>query len=172
MEPEAFEMVETLDRGALERHPVWTPFRPADRPWILAWGVPPERLDQQIALYQYCGPDPLFPVLDRGRLPARPDLIVAARFTLGATGAGCPGYVLAPHAWGVFTERSEHVFNRGLPAASRRSAERLLAALGLAVAPEHAFPMRYRTTLPGWTLRPRRESSPPPGEPARAILPA
>jgi hypothetical protein len=145
MEPEAFEMVETLDREALARHPVWTPFRPADRPWILAWGVPPERLDQQIALYQYCGPEPLFPVLDRGRLPARPDLIVAARITLGATGVELPGYVLAPHAWGVFSGGGEHVFNRGLPAASRRSAERLVAALGLAVAPEAVFPMRYRT---------------------------
>jgi hypothetical protein len=149
MEPEAFEMVESLDREALARHPVWTPFRPADRPWILAWGVPPERLDQQIALYQYCGPEPLFPVLDCGRLPARPDLIVAARFTLGETGLELPGYVLAPHAWGVFTERAEHVFNRGLPVASRRSAERLVADLALAVAPEALFPMRYRAALAG-----------------------
>jgi len=149
MEPDAFEMVETLDREALARHPVWTPFRPSDRPYILAWGVPPERLDQQIALYQFCGPDPLFPVLDGARLPARPDLIVAARLTLGATGVELLGYVLAPHAWGVFTERAEHVFNRGLPAASRRSAERLATALGLAVAPEALFPMRYRTAPGG-----------------------
>jgi hypothetical protein len=146
MEPDAFEMIETLDREALSRHPVWTPFRPADRPWILAWGVAPERLDEQLALYAFCGPEPLFPVLDRERLPARSDLIVAAEVTLSC-GVGLPGYVLAPHAWGVFTDRAEFVFNRGLPGASRRSAERLAAALGVLVA--SVFPMRYRMALPG-----------------------
>lgn len=146
MEPDAFEMIETLDREALSRHPVWTPFRPADRPYILAWGVAPERLDEQIALYAFCGPDPLFPVLDRTGLPARPDLIVAAHFELGTSGLELPGYVLAPHAWGVFTDRCEFVFNRGLPGASRRSAERLAAALAVSV--QAVFPMRYRSGLP------------------------
>jgi hypothetical protein len=146
MRPEEFEMRETLDREALERHPIWTPFRKGDRPWILGWGVPAERLDAELERYSYCGLEPLFPVLESERVPDRPDVLVAASVELAA-GRRLPGYRLSPWVVGIFAAGREWVFNRGLPAQARRTALDLARALG--TAPEAILPLRFRTIVPG-----------------------
>ncbi len=146
MQPAGFEMVEMLSPDALERHPVWTPFRPEHRPWILGWGVTPERLDAELERYEYCGPEPLVPVLDCEPLPDREDLIFAATVRL-ACGRELPGYQMPPLAFGVFAEGQDWSFNRSLPSFARRVAEKLAAALGIQV--EGIFPMRWEAPVKG-----------------------
>lgn len=141
MRAEAFAMRETLRREDLDRHPVWAPFRAGDRDWILGWGVRPERLDDELERYDYCGPEPLFPVLDLEKIPDREDLVVAARVTL-ADRSELPGYRLAPHVVGVFAQGREWVFNRSLPARACSQAAALARALG--TSPEGVLPLRYR----------------------------
>jgi hypothetical protein len=140
---DTFEMIETLTRGALEAHPVWTHFEKADdRDTILGWGVPVSLLDEEIARYEYCGPQPLYPVLQLDPLPQREHLIVAAIFD-AACGVELPGYVLEPHAFGLFVGDREFCFNRNLAGISARAAAAL--ASELAEEAERLFPLRYAT---------------------------
>jgi len=145
MDPDDFELIETLDRKALELHPVWKTYRAGDRPWILSWGVAPARLDTELARFGYCGPEPLFPVLAFDPLPECAELAVAAELRLAA-GTVLPGYLLGPLAFGVFTD-VEYTFNRGLPRPALRNAERLAAQLGLSH--DAIFPIRYRCAVGG-----------------------
>ena len=70
--PDSFEMIESASRTALEKHPVWAHFESQeDRRIILDWGVAPERVDGEIERYAYCGPPPLYPVLELDPLNAR-----------------------------------------------------------------------------------------------------
>jgi len=140
---DTFEMIETLSRAALERHPVWTHYdKPEDRDVILGWGVPRQALDEEIARYEFCGPQPLYPVLEFDPLPPKDHLIVGATFAL-ANGTTLTGYLLEPHAFGLFVENQEFCFNRSLASLSDRTAGRLAAALG--ERPDELFPMRYTT---------------------------
>ena len=146
MKPESFELIETVDRDALARHPVWKTYRASDRPWILAWGVDPSRLDAQLERLAYCGPAPLFPVLEYAPLAEKcDDLVVAAELRLAA-GSLLPGYLLEPLAFGVFADH-EYTFNRSLPDHARQMAERLASELG--IAREQVFPMTYRSAVHG-----------------------
>jgi hypothetical protein len=143
--PAQFEMVETVGRDALRRHPVWSRFDDVrDRPRILAWGVAPERLEREARRFQSCGALPLFPVLELEPLPPERDLLVAARFRT-AGGSELEGWVLAPEAFGVFVGEREFPFNRGLAGPAGRTAERLARALSAPVA--GVFPLDYTTGL-------------------------
>jgi hypothetical protein len=142
---EDFEMIETLTREALGAHPVWTHYeKPEDRDAILGWGVPVKALDDEIARYEYCGPQPLYPVLQLDPLPRKEHLIVGAIFN-AACGIELPGYVLEPHAFGVFVGDREFCFNRNLVDLSARAAAKLESAL--AEEAERLFPFRYSTGL-------------------------
>jgi hypothetical protein len=142
---ESFEMIETLTREALEAHPVWTHYEePRDREAILSWGVPVKALDDEIARYEYCGPQPLYPVLQLDPLPRKEHLIVAAVFD-AACGIELSGYVLEPHAFGLFVGDRELCFNRNLVGLSARAAGELESALGEEI--ERLFPIRYATGL-------------------------
>lgn len=143
MDPEDFELIETLDRKAFERHPVWKTYRSGDRSWILSWGVEPAWLDAELERFGYCGPEPLFPVLEYDPLPERGEVAVGVELEL-ASGAVVPGYLLEPLAFGVFAD-VEYTFNRGLPRFALRNAERLAATLG--ISRDEVFPVRYRSAV-------------------------
>jgi hypothetical protein len=142
---DTFEMIETITREALQRHPVWTHYdESTDRETILGWGVRAKTVDDEIARYEFCGPQPLFPVLQADPLPRRPHLIVSVAFDT-ASGAGLPGYLLDPHAFGLFVDDREFCFNRTLGGLSARAAASLGSALG--EDPERLFPLRYAAEL-------------------------
>lgn len=142
---DSFEMIETLSREALAKHPVWAHFRdPEDRARILAWGVSAATLDAEVARLEYCGTPLLFPVIRTDPLPPIPHLIVAASFEC-ADGTRLPGYLIAPHAFGLYVGDRELCFNRNLAGASARAAAGLGAALGRE--PEQLFPLRYTSAL-------------------------
>jgi hypothetical protein len=143
MKPEEFELIERVGPEALARHPVWKTWRSSDRPRVLAWGVDPAALDAALERFGYCGPEPLFPVLECDPLPDDAELVVAARMRL-ASGHELPGYRMAPLAFGVFTPH-EYAFNRGLPRFALQMAERLGAELG--IARDEVFPMRWRAPV-------------------------
>ncbi|MBW2242260.1 MAG: hypothetical protein JRH01_09755 [Deltaproteobacteria bacterium] len=136
-----FELIESVSADALVSHPVWSHWAPeVDRERVLAWGVAEEELDRQIELFESCGPVPLYPVLDLADLGDRKDLVVATRFE-AADGARLWGYLLEPHAFGIFHLGEEYSFNRNLPAFSEREAERLAAALGTSA--DMIFPLFF-----------------------------
>ena len=142
---ETFEMIETITREALERHPVWAHFEQAeDRDVILGWGVHEQTVDDQIARYEFCGPQPLFPVLELDPLPLRPHLILCVTFE-SARGATMPGYLLEPHAFGVFAGDREFCFNRIMAPIAARAAAGLAAAVDCE--PEQLFPLAYTSDL-------------------------
>jgi hypothetical protein len=142
---DSFEMIETLTREALERHPVWTYYEQSDdRDLILGWGVRGKTIDDEIARYEFCGPQPLYPVLQLDPLPRMPHLIVSVSFRTDC-GTSLPGYLLEPHAFGVFIGDREICFNRNLVGRSARAAAELGAALDRD--PEHLFPLRYAAGL-------------------------
>jgi len=140
-----FEMIETISRAALEKHPVWAHYHEEeDRETILAWGVSGEDLDGEIARYEFCGPHPLYPVLKLDPLPVKAHLLIAVAFE-GADGTRLPGYVFAPHAFGIYVDDQEFCFNRKLAGVSAREAARLGAALK--ADSDRLFPLRYATLL-------------------------
>ena len=142
---DTFEIIETLTRDALETHPVWTHYeKPSDRDAILSWGVSVKALDDEIARYEFCGPQPLYPVLQLDPLPRKEHLIVAAVFE-AACGIALPGYVLEPHAFGLFVGDREFCFNRNLVGLSARTAGELESALAEEI--ERLFPLRYASGL-------------------------
>jgi len=143
--PATFEMIETVSREALERHPVWTPYDPAtDREAVLAAGVAAETLDREFGRYEFCGLQPLRPVFGLDPLPGLRHLIVAARFT-DARGETLQGYLLEPHSFGVFADGRDFCFNRTLPGLAARVARSLADALGSE--PEAVFPLEFRSGL-------------------------
>jgi hypothetical protein len=145
IDADSFEMIETLTREALEAHPVWTHYEePRDREAILSWGVPVKALDDEIARYEYCGPQPLYPVLQLDPLPRKEHLIVGTVFE-AACGIALPGYVLEPHAFGLFVGDREFCFNRILVGLSARAAGELESALAEEI--ERLFPLRYASGL-------------------------
>ncbi len=131
-----------MSAEALERCPVWSHWDPeVDRERVLSWGVTAEAVDRRTELFEVCGPVPLYPVLDVASLGDRKDLVVAASFEL-AGGTRLDGYLLEPHAFGIFHDGEEYSFNRNLPAFSEREAMRLAAALGEGA--DSIFPLGYR----------------------------
>lgn len=143
--PETFEMVETISLEALERHPVWASFEAAiDRGLLLAWGIPEEILNREFARYEFCGHQPLYPVLQLDPLPQQPHLIVQMTFET-ASGRSLQGYLLAPYAFGIFVNGREFCFNRNLSTLSGRVATELERALGTAQQP--IFPLQYASEL-------------------------
>jgi hypothetical protein len=142
---DSFEMVDGVTREWLERHPVWCPYdEQEDRPLILAWGVTEARLAEQIERLEYCGTQPLFPVLAIERLPEAGRVLIAADFVT-ASGRSLPGYVMRPHAFGLFAGDREFCFNHHLISASDRACEKLAAQLG--EQPRDIFPLRYDTNV-------------------------
>jgi len=143
--PDSFEMIESASRTALEKHPVWAHFESQeDRRIILDWGVAPERVDGEIERYAYCGPPPLYPVLELDPLPSRPHLVIGTTFESNL-GTRCNGYLLEPHAYGIFVGDDEFCLNRNLARLSKQTAERLATALGTRV--ELLFPLRYQSGI-------------------------
>jgi len=112
--------------------------------------VEPGRLDAELERFPYCGPDPLFPVLECEPLPEGNEIVVAAEIRL-ASGAVLPGYLLEPLAFGVFAG-CEYTFNRGLPRHALQTAERLGAEIG--VSRDEVFPLSYRCAVRGSDGRP------------------
>ncbi len=140
---EKFEMRDVVGREALEEHPVWAPFKgDEDREMILGWGVTAERLDSEIDRFEYCGTDPMFPVLEFESLPKIGGMVIAATFEVGSGRKLC-GYLIGTNAFGVFAEQREFSFNRNLPEAGAFSARRLGEALEMES--RDLFPIRYRT---------------------------
>jgi hypothetical protein len=145
IEPETFEMIESVSQAALEKHPVWAHFENRDdRTAILDWGVGRDRLDDEIARYDHCGTQPLYPVMQVDPLPPLRHLIVAVTFESG-TGQCCAGYMLAPHAYGIFVGDREYCLNRNLAALSARVATRLAEALDTPV--DDLFPFQYESRV-------------------------
>jgi len=143
--PDSFEMIEIASRAALEQHPVWAHFEsPKDRQIILDWGVAPERVDSEITRYEGCGSPPLYPVFELDPLPSRRHLVVGATFESGL-GIRCGGYVLEPHAYGIFVGDDEFCLNHNLAQSSKQTAERLATALGTCA--ELLFPLRYESGI-------------------------
>ena len=142
---EKFEMRDVVGREALEEHPVWVPFKgDDDREMILAWGITTERLDAEIDRFEYCGTDPMFPVLEFESLPKIGGMVVAATFE-AKSGRKLKGYLIGTSAFGIFTDEREFSFNRSLPEAGAYSARRL--GMALEMESEDLFPLRYRTAF-------------------------
>lgn len=142
--PENFEMIETISPEALERHPVWACFEATiDRETLLGWGVPAATVDREITRYEFCGHQPLYPVLQLEPLPPQQHLIVRVTFAT-ACGGEIAGYLLEPHAFGIFVNGLEFCFNRNLPSLSGRVAAELETALGTT---QPIFPLRYASDL-------------------------
>jgi hypothetical protein len=138
-------MIESISRAALERHPAWAHLEsPEDRETILGWGVAPGIADREIARFEFCGPQPLYPVLKLYPLPPQRHLLLGVTFS-SDSGIRCPGYLLEPHAFGLFVGDREFCLNRHLAGLSKRIAVRLATALG--TAPERLFPLRYESAL-------------------------
>jgi hypothetical protein len=108
------------------------------------------RLDAELERFLYCGPEPLFPVLECEPLPEGREIVVAAEIRL-ASGVALPGYLLDPLAFGVFTD-CEYTFNRGLSRHALQTAERLGAEFG--VSRNEVFPLTYRCAVRGPDGRP------------------
>jgi len=143
--PDSFEMIETASRRALEKHPVWAHFESSeDRRILLDWGVSPERIDGEIARYDYCGSPPLYPVLELDPIPARAHMVVGVTFE-SDLGIRLPGYLLEPYAFGIFVADTEFCLNRSLVQLSARAAGRLASALDTDA--ERLFPLRYACEL-------------------------
>ncbi len=143
--PDSFEMIETVSREALEKHPVWAHFEsPEDRQTILGWGVAPEIVDDEVSRYEYCGPPPLYPVLEVDPLPSQRHLIVGVTFE-SSGGIRCAGYLLEPHAFGIFVGDVEFCLNRNLVQLSEQVAVRLASALDTSA--DLLFPLRYTSEL-------------------------
>ena len=141
----SFAMVDTLTRQDAERHPVWSHYdEPDHRSLILGWGVSPATLDAEIERFEYCGTRPLYPVLELDPLPRLEHLIIVARF-VAASGSSLMGYLLEPHAFGLFVGDREFCFNRHLVSAARIAERKLSLALGEPA--EGLFPMVYSTGL-------------------------
>ena len=139
--PDSFEMTESISRTALEKHPVWAHFEsPQDRLTILDWGVAPAIVDREISHFEGCGPTPLYPVLELDPLPAQPHLVVGVTFE-SSLEIRCAGYLIEPHAFGIFVGDDEFCLNRNLVQRSEQTALRLAAALGTRV--DLLFPLRY-----------------------------
>jgi hypothetical protein len=133
MDPLDFRMVELLTRADLAAHPVWADFHEErDRTRLLEWGVTNERLDEEIARYDYCGRSPLYPVLALKGAGELANPSVALCFTTKA-GLELPGYRLGKQAFGVFVGDSEFCLNPSLPSRALRELEKLAAALTVAV---------------------------------------
>jgi hypothetical protein len=142
IDADSFEMIETVTREALERHPVWAHFEsPSDRSKILGCGVAPERVDAEIARYEFCGPPPLYPVLQLEPLPPLRHLIHAVEY-VSAEGLRFEGYFLAPNAFGLFADEREFCLNQDLGSLSGRVAARFATAVGSTV--DALFPLQYR----------------------------
>ncbi len=140
---EKFRMRDVVDREALEKHPVWAPFKgDEDREMILGWGVTAEGLDEEIDRFQYCGTDPMFPVLEFDLLPKIGGMVIAATFEV-KNDRKLFGYLVGMSAFGIFSEEREFSFNRSLPEAGASSARRLAEALEMER--RDLFPIRYRT---------------------------
>ena len=145
--PEKFEMRDVVGREALEEHPVWAPYTGAeDREMILSWGVTAERLDEQIDCFEYCGTDPMFPVLEFESLPRIGGMVVAATFEVTG-GRELFGYLIGASALGIYTNGREFSFNRNLPEAGAFSARWLGEVLEMESL--ELFPIRYRTGFRG-----------------------
>lgn len=139
--PDSFEMIETVSREALEKHPVWAHFEsPEDREIILSWGVTPERLDGEIRRYEFCGPSALYPVLELDPLPSQRHLIVGVTFE-SSDEIRCAGYLFEPHAFGIFVGDEEFCLNRNLAQLSEQNAARLASALDTRL--DRLFPLQY-----------------------------
>lgn len=137
-----FELIERISPEALASHPAWTHFEvEVDRARVLASGIPAPALDDQIRRFEHCGLVPLCPVIELGELARIPDVMLAARFT-SPRGPVFDGYLLDPHAFGLFHEGEEYSFNRSLPGFSAREARRLAATLGCQV--EDLFPLVWK----------------------------
>jgi len=138
-----FEMRDVVGRAALEEHPVWAPFKgDEDREMILGWGVTAERLDKEIGRFEFCGTDPMFPVLELESLPKIGGMVVAVTFEVKA-GRKLFGYLIGASVFGVFAGQREFSFNRSLPEAGAFSARRLGEALQMDS--RDLFPVRYRS---------------------------
>jgi hypothetical protein len=141
----SFAMVDTLRHQDIERHPVWGRYaEPDGRSRVLGWGVSEAALDAEIARFEYCGTQPLYPILEFDPLPRIGHLIVAARF-VAASETNLTGYLLEPHAFGFFVGEREFCFNRQLVGAAAITARKLSEVL--AEPADGLFPVRYETGL-------------------------
>jgi hypothetical protein len=111
---------------------------------LIGWGIAGEVVDREAARYEYCGHQPLYPVLALDPLPPQSHLIVQMTF-LAASGGSLQGYLLAPHAFGIFANGREFCFNRNLPTLAARIAAELEKALATVSPP--IFPLRYTSDL-------------------------
>lgn len=143
--PSDFALREVVDAEAIALHPVWAPYGDAgDRELILSWGVEADRLDRELVRYDDCGPSMHFPVLALQPLPRKAGVIVAARF-VGADGRSLEGWVMPPHAFGLFADGHDISFNRTLPGMAAAQLRRLGDLLGSTAEP--LFPIRYESGL-------------------------
>ena len=139
---QAFELIERVTPEALGRHPAWTHFEPdLDHDRLIGWGVTVKQIEEQEAAFVACGLIPLYPVLDPASLEDRNDVALAAHFE-SAAGPCVSGYLLEPHAFGLFVDGHEFSFNRNLREFSGREAVRLADAIG--VDAKALFPMTWR----------------------------
>jgi hypothetical protein len=145
LDPKTFRFIEMFTRVDLEEHPVWRHYDESrDRSLILGWGVDANQLGREVAKFQFCGPHPLYPVLQLDPLPDGPGMNIRAQF-VGSNDCRLDGYLIDPHAFGVFVSDQEFCFNRNLPSAARRQVMQLAAALG--VTGEELFPLSYSADL-------------------------
>jgi hypothetical protein len=151
LDPAAFHFIERFTQADLEEHPVWRHYEEArDRVVILSWGVSRDLLDEETEKFKFCGPEPLYPVLELGEAGVlgapgdRAGLNIRVRFE-SQTGDHFAGYVIEPHAFGIFYQRQDYCFNRSLPSAASRTAEKLASAVSRSVA--ELFPIRYSADL-------------------------
>jgi hypothetical protein len=144
IDADSFQMTDRVTQEWTERHPVWRQYgEHQDRAEIVSWGVSEAVLDREIERLEFCGTQPFFPVLALDSLPASGHLIIAANFVT-PSGSEVPGYLLRPHAFGLFVAGNEFTFNLHLTSASAATAERLAAALAESA---DVFPLRYATGL-------------------------
>ena len=148
--PEDFHLIEYFTRGDLERHPVWRHFDEGrDRAQVIEWGVPAERVDEEVEKFRYCGTEPLYPVLALDPLPSIDDLTIRVTYVADTSDGveRLDGYVIDPSAYGIYLGERQFILNENLPDAAGRQASALAAALATDL--EALFPLPYESP---WTL--------------------
>ena len=139
-----FRMVEVLSRADIDDHPMWADFIDGtDRARVLGWGVAADDLDRELRKYDYCGRNPLYPVLDVADADSSGTLVnssVALRFEL-ENGRQLSGYRVGTASFVLFVEEREFCLNPSLPGRCRAEAARLAETLGLQ--PGSLLPLRF-----------------------------
>lgn len=134
------------NESEFREHPVWVQYvEPGDFEFIARWGVDLDQAKRDIfALLDVNEQNIFFPVLELDP-PMGGPLYVYAQFTTAA-GQSLTGHLVGSHAFAIFCNEQEYIFNLNLPHWASATAAELSLAIG-APGDTPLFPLKYTTGL-------------------------